>query len=70
MVQRGCGQFTDTLLIGWGWGERESASSTFWFHQVRGLPVCGRHVITFSHLEGVSISAKQLRHAQNIIFNP
>ena len=43
-------------------GVSESASFTFWFHQVWGLLVCGRQVITFSHLEGVSISAKQLRY--------
>ena len=38
MVQRGRRDlFMDTLLIGWQWGNRESASSTFWFQQVWGL---------------------------------
>ena len=45
IVQRGHGQLVDILLIGWCGGERESASSTFWFQLVWDLHVCGQHTI-------------------------
>ena len=61
MVQRGRDQPVDVLLIGW-WGDKwESASSTFWFQLVWGLRACGQHAVNFSHLAGVSVSAKQLK---------
>ena len=62
MVQRGCDQLADTLLIGWWWGKWESASSTFWFPPIWGLPAWGQHTIDFSHLVGLSVSAEQLRY--------
>ena len=34
MVQRGCDQLMDILLIGWWGGKWEAASSTFWFQPV------------------------------------
>jgi len=34
MVQRGCGQLVDFLLISWWWGKWEVASSTFWFQNI------------------------------------
>ena len=62
MVQRGGrGQLVDILLIGWWGGNRESASSTFWFLLVWGLRACGQHAVNFSHLMGVSVSAEELR---------
>ena len=51
----------DILLIGWWGGNWELASSTFWFVLVWGLRACGQHAVNFSHLMGVSVSAKQLR---------
>ena len=51
----------DILLIGWWWGNWESASSTFWFQPFWGLCACGQHTVNFSHLVGVSVSAKQLK---------
>ena len=59
MVQRGRDQLMDILLIGWWDGKWESASPIFWFQLVRGL--CGQQTVNFSHLEGVSVSAKQLK---------
>ena len=57
-VQRaGRGQLLETLLIGWWWGNQESASSTFGW----GLHACGQHAGNFSHLVGVSVSAKQFK---------
>ena len=57
-VQRaGRGQLLETLLIGWWWGNQESASSTFCW----GLHACGQHAGNLSHLVGVSISAKQFK---------
>ena len=61
MVQRGCDQLVDILLIGWWGGKWESASSTFWFQQVWGLCACEQHTVNFSHLVRVSVSAKQLK---------
>ena len=61
MVQRGCDQLMDFLLIGWWWGKWESASSTFWFQPVWGLRACEQHTVNFSHLVGVSVSAEQLK---------
>ena len=55
-----CDQLVDTLLIGWWRGHRESASSTFWFQLVWGLRAGGQHAGNFSHLLGLSVSAKQL----------
>ena len=62
MVQRGGrDQLVDTLLSGWWGGKRESASSTFLFQPVWGPHACGQHRVNFSHLAGVSVSAKQLK---------
>ena len=61
MVQRGRGQLTDILLTGWWGGKWESASSTFWLHPDWGLRACGQQTVNSSHLEGVSVSAKQLK---------
>ena len=58
MVQSGRDLLVDILLIGWWWGNWESASSAFWFQPVWGLPACGQHALDFSHLVGVSVSAK------------
>ena len=64
-VQRtGRGQLVDTLLIGWWWGNQESASLTFCW----GLHACGQHAGNFSHLVGLSVSAKQLKGHDNIIY--
>ena len=60
MVQRGRDQLVDLLLIGWWWGKWESASSTFGFYCVWGLHACGQQRVNFTHLVGVSVSAKQL----------
>ena len=61
MVQRGLDQLVDILLIGW-WGSKWAlASSTFWFQPVWGLHACGQQTVNFSHLVGVSVSAKQLK---------
>ena len=60
MVQRGRGQLVDILLTGWWGGKWESASST-WCQLVWGLRACGQQTVNFSHLEGVSVSAKQLK---------
>ena len=62
MVQGGCDQLVDILLIGWrGGNKQESASSTIRFQLVSGLHACGQHTVNFSHLVGVSVSAKQLK---------
>ena len=63
MVQRGRDQLTDIILMGWRWGKQESASPTFRFRLVWGLRACGQRtiVINFSHLEGVSVPAEQLK---------
>ena len=61
MAQRGRDQLVDTLLIGWWGGKWESASSTIWVHPVWGLCACGQQTVNFSHLMGVSVSAKQLK---------
>ena len=47
---------SDWLVVGW-----ESASSTICFQLVWGLGACGQHVVNFSHLVGVSVSAKYLK---------
>ena len=47
-----CDQLVDILLIGWWWGNRKSASSTFWFQLVWGLRAYGQHTVNFFHLEG------------------
>ena len=58
MVQRGGrDQLMDILLT----GKWASASSTFWFYLVWGLHACGQQTVNFSHLVGVSVSAKQLK---------
>ena len=57
----GRGQLVDILLIGWWGGKRESASSTFWFQLVWGLRAREQQAVNFSYLEGVSVSAKQLK---------
>ena len=62
MVQRGCDQLVDILLMGWWWYNRSQR------HQHSGLNWSGvcilvgsvPSLITFSHLEGVSVSAKQI----------
>ena len=61
MVQRGLGQLVDTLLTGWWWGNWESASSTSWFQPVWGLRAYGQQTVNFSHLEGISVSAEELK---------
>ena len=58
---RGGDQLMDILLIGWWSGNRESASSTFWFQQVWGLCPCGQQTVSFSYLVGVSVCAKHLK---------
>ena len=40
---------------------QESAPSTSWFQLIWGLHPCGQHTVNFSHLMGVSVSAKQLK---------
>ena len=52
---------TPTILIGWWWCNRASASSTFRFQPVCGLRACGQHTVKFFHLVEVSVSAKQLK---------
>ena len=47
---------SDWLVVDW-----ESASSTICFQPVWALCACGQHVVNFSHLVGVSVSAKQLK---------
>ena len=62
------GQLVDVLLIGWWGGNQQSASSAFWVHRVWGLRACGQHAVNFSHLEGVSVSAKQLEDITCVSF--
>ena len=59
MFQRGHDQLVDIILTGWWWGKWKSGSPTILL--VWGLPSCGQHTVNFSHLEGVSVSTKQLR---------
>ena len=47
---------SDWLVVDW-----ESASSTICFQPVWTLCAFGQHVVNFSHLVGVSVSAKQLK---------
>ena len=54
MVQRGHDQLMGIFLIDWWWSKWESASSTFWFQ----LAI---YTVNFSHLVGVSVSAKELK---------
>ena len=61
MVQRGRDQLVDILLIGWWGGKWESVSSTFWLQPVWDLHACGQRTVNFSHLVGISVSAKQLK---------
>ena len=56
----GRGQLVGILLIGWWWGNQESASSIFWFQPSRVFVLVGR-VVNFSHLVGISVCAKQLK---------
>ena len=42
-----CDQPLDILLVGWGWGNDESASLTFWFRPLWGLRAYG-HLLTSS----------------------
>ena len=60
IVQRGHDQLMNILLMGWWWSKWESASSTFCFQPVWDLCACGQ-VVNFSHLVGISASAKQLK---------
>ena len=62
MVQRGRDQLVDIVLIGWWLGKWESASSTFRFQLAWGLCASGQYtILNFSHLEGISVSVKQLK---------
>ena len=63
MVQSGHDQLMSILLIDWWWSKWESASLTFWFQLVWGLVLMGNieYTVNFSHLVGVSISAKELK---------
>ena len=73
MVHRGGhDQLMDILLIGWWWGNWESASSTFWFQLVWGLCACGQHTVSFFLLVGVPVSAKQLkgRGSEYYLYSP
>ena len=48
------GHSSDWLVV-------RSGSLTFWFQSVWGLCACGQHTVNFSHLVGVSVSAKAQR---------
>ena len=62
MVQTGCDQLMDTLLMGCWCGKWESASSTFCFPTSLGSTrACGHLSVNFSHLVGVSVSAEKLK---------
>ena len=63
-VQRGHGLLVDIFLMGGWWGEKESASSTFRFNWSGVYMLVGSLLwinLNFSHLEGVSVSRKQLK---------
>ena len=63
----GCGvqdQLVDILLICWWWGNQRSASSTFWFRPVWGLPANEQHAVNFFHLVGVSLSVKKKKSSR------
>ena len=47
-------------LIGWWWGNWESASSTFWFQLIWVYMFVGSKQVKLFPLMGVSVSAKQL----------
>ena len=49
------------LLIGWWWGKWKSASSNLLFQLVWGLHASEQHTVNFSHLVGISVSAKLLK---------
>ena len=65
-------QLGHILLIGW-WGDNgmmfwESQLSTFWFQLAWCLPTGSQHAVSFFHLVGVLVSAKQWTDiGQNII---
>ena len=59
MVQTGCDQLMDTLLIGW-WEVSGSQHHQLLVPVVLGPMCCGHHMVHFSHLVGVSGSEKQL----------
>ena len=48
MWVRGCVQLANCLLIGWWWGNQESASSTSWFQPVWGVLALGSIQLTSS----------------------
>ena len=48
-------------LVGWWWGNGESASSPFWFQLVCGLCTSGQHTVNFFPVIGVSVSAEEFR---------
>ena len=59
----------DILLIGWWWGNLESASSTFRFQPVWSLPACGWHT-SFIWWEFQYLQNSSKDTAQNIISSP
>ena len=56
-----CDQLMDIFQTG-GWrGNRESASSSFWFQMVWGLPASGQNTVDFLYPVGALAPAKQLQ---------
>ena len=71
MVQRGCDQLRDILLMGRWWGKQESASSTFRSNWSGVYMLAGRTpllILHFSHLEGASVSTEYLKDIMHILF--
>ena len=44
------GVISSWTLVGWWPGNRESASSTFWFKAVWGLHANAQHTVNFSYM--------------------
>ena len=66
VVHKGCDQLTGILLMGWQWGKQESASAAFGSNQSGVYMLVGHlssPIISFSHLERVSVSACVLSHS-------
>ena len=61
MIQGRHDQLLDILLTGWLWGKSESALSTFWFELVSAWESFWLLTVNFSQLEGISVSAEQLK---------
>ena len=70
-ICRVCDQLIEILLVGWQWGNWESAPSNFWLQPVWGLQACGQRKVNFFQLVGVLVYANSSKDmAQDIIHSP